>query len=120
MSDKPKRWTWEEWWNQQELQGLKLSPLNFRRSFFTNEPYIEYLESIIKFREYKPYLNDWEQVNLPYVMQLEQTISKLREALEFYANDYHYRIHEEVGITIPPSSVKAQEALKECFGEENE
>ena len=62
------------------------------------------------------------------LIDVEETITKLREALEFYANDTSYRskhgghienrnFHSKIG---QDCGQKARTALKECFGEENE
>lgn len=55
-----KRWTWEKWWEEQTLDGLKLSPANFYKAFHTNEPYTD---------------------------NLEAALSEARRALEYYADE---------------------------------
>jgi len=122
--DEPKRYSIEEFCLEagkeyfsetEEWDWSQVVPLLDREDFFyTNEPYINHLEKEIerldkKCWEYHKVNVEWE---LKYNLDVEnsviqqETIAKLREALEFYIKGDC----NEVSV--------ARTALKECFGQE--
>lgn len=77
MSDKPKKWTWEELKKQQTDQNIKVSVYT-EAVFKTNDKYIEWLEDELKAREGQVH---WMGIE---VDKLESLLKEAVKMIEFY------------------------------------
>lgn len=97
--DRPKKWTWEEW-----LVFNKRVSTDDISTFRANEPYIEWLESVIKELEYKlgypaPWREDDLEIDQRNILaehsknenkKLKARIENLLEAVEFYEDERNW------------------------------
>ncbi len=103
MENKPKRWTWEEWWRDPFKEDPPSNGINtyFRWGLQLNDPYIEYLEAETeknyqinrrlanKNSDLEARIAELEKTNASQAMnpaianynELQETITKLREIL---------------------------------------
>ena len=109
--NKPKKWAWEEWFREVPVNdGYRHNRKTlYKKGFYDNESYIDYLEARIKELE--------DGKTLWCVDPRFEQITKLREALESYANIDRKCFKCDM---VLETGAVARTALKKCFGEENE
>jgi len=78
--EKPKRWTWEEYYEQNIGEELIEFPMHEQEAFHANEPLIEWLEASVK--EQGAYISKWSQRDNTSSETIEKLESRIADLLK--------------------------------------